>query len=306
MIRRRTAGLGKKWDGTMRTKSKFIPYLLLMPAFLLVCIFKVYPVLLSQVEGFTFNGHFSLKTYQSLFADKSFWNSLWVTVKFNIVTIPLQIFIAFCLALLVNVSVKGIGIFRTIYYLPFAISTTVAAMLWGLMFNYNSGVINSFLKMIGVGMQGFLISEHQALWCIVILVSWRGCGYWMMFFLAGLKNIDPALYEAAKVDGASWFTVITKITIPLLKRVMLFVAVANTTSNMLLFAPMQLITNGGPKNSTNVLMYEAYKSAFRYANRPRSSAIVSILLVMIVLVAVFQFLFLGEEKEKPEKRRRAR
>ena len=128
----------------------------------------------------------------------------------------------------------------------------------------------------------------------------------MMFFLAGLKNIDPALYEAAKVDGASWFTVITKITIPLLKRVMLFVAVANTTSNMLLFAPMQLITNGGPKNSTNVLMYEAYKSAFRYATRPRSSAIVSILLVMIVLVAVFQFLFLGEEKEKPEKRRRAR
>ena len=174
------------------------------------------------------------------------------------------------------------------------------------MFNYNSGVLNSLLMKLGFSAQGFLNDSKQALFCIIVIATWKGCGYWMMFILAGLKNIDGEIYEAARIDGAGFFHTVFKITLPLLKKVLLFVCVANTSSNVLLFAPMQLITNGGPKNSTDVLMYEAYKSAFKYADRSRSAAIVSVLLAMIILVATLQFFLLGEREEKPKRKRKGR
>ena len=282
----------------MKVKSKCVPYTMLLPAFILVCIFKIYPVISSLMDGFTSQGHFSLEVYKGLFKDATFWNSLWVTLKFNLICIPLQICIAFILAMFANAKVKGIGIFRTIYYLPYAVSLTVATMIWSLMFNYNSGVLNSLLMKLGFSAQGFLNDSKQALFCIIVIATWKGCGYWMMFILAGLKNIDGEIYEAARIDGAGFFHTVFQITLPLLKKVLLFVCVANTSSNVLLFAPMQLITNGGPKNSTDVLMYEAYKSAFKYADRSRSAAIVSVLLAIIILVAALQFFLLGDREER--------
>lgn len=282
----------------MKVKSKWVPYTMLLPAFILVCIFKIYPVISSLMDGFTSQGHFSLEVYKGLFKDATFWNSLWVTLKFNLICIPLQICIAFILAMFANAKVKGIGIFRTIYYLPYAVSLTVATMIWSLMFNYNSGVLNSLLMKLGFSAQGFLNDSKQALFCIIVIATWKGCGYWMMFILAGLKNIDGEIYEAARIDGAGFFHTVFQITLPLLKKVLLFVCVANTSSNVLLFAPMQLITNGGPKNSTDVLMYEAYKSAFKYADRSRSAAIVSVLLAIIILVAALQFFLLGDREER--------
>jgi ABC-type sugar transport system permease subunit len=120
----------------------------------------------------------------------------------------------------------------------------------------------------------------------------------MMFILAGLKNIDTSIYESAKIDGSGFLTTVVKITLPLLKKVLLFVLVANTTANLLLFAPMQLVTQGGPQGSTNVLMFEAYKSAFKYANQPRASALITVLLVLIVTICIVQFKFLNEKEER--------
>ncbi|WP_229407978.1 carbohydrate ABC transporter permease [Massiliimalia massiliensis] len=242
-------------------------------------------------------GEFTLDTYNTVFQDPVFWNSLWITIKINIVMIPLQIVISFILAMMVNLTVRGIAIFRTIFYLPFTISLTVATILWNMMFNANNGILNSFLSVFGIPAQKFLLSSSQALWCIVIIASWKGCGYWMMFILAGLKNIDTSIYESAKMDGAGFFTTVFKITIPLIKRVLLFVCVANTTANVLLFVPMQLLTNGGPEGSTNVLMYEAYQSAFSYGNRSRSAVMVTVLLILIILICLVQFKFLNEKEE---------
>jgi len=282
-------------------KSKWVPYAMLLPAFVLICMFKIYPVVSSFVEGFTYNGEFSLQTYKALFADKTFWNSLKVTLRFNLVCIPLQVCVAFMLAMLVNLQLRHIGIFRTIFYMPYAVSLTVATVIWSLLFNYNSGVFNSIIQALGFEPQGFLNDSKQALMCIVLIASWKGCGYWMMFLLAGLKNIDRELYEAAKIDGAGYWSTFFQITLPLMKRVLLFVCIANTSSNILLFAPMQLATNGGPRDSTNILMYEAYKSAFRYGNRSRSAAIVSVLLVIIISIALLQNILLGDHEEKAPK-----
>ncbi len=266
-------------------KMQFLPYVLILPAFLLIFVFKLYPIITTLLESFIIDSGFSLEAYTDLFADSSFWNSLWITIKINLVMIPLQVLIAFLIALLVNSTIRGIGVFRTIFYLPVTISLTIACLVWNIMLNPNSGVVNSILNMFGIPSQDFFISKSQALWCIVLVATWKGVGYWMMFILAGLKNIDVAIYESAR------------IAVPLLKKVLLFVFVANTTANILLFVPMQVITGGGPQESTNVLMYEAYQSAFKYGDRTRSSAIVVILLILIILICLFQAAILNEKEE---------
>ena len=276
----------------MNFKGKLAPYLLLLPAFMLICWFKLYPILSTLKQAFVVNGALSLANYQRVFAEKTFWNCLNVTLKFNVVTIPLQIIISFLMALLVSSKVRGTGVFRTIFYIPFAVSITVCVMVWNLMFQFNGGVVNSFLSLFGVPPQGFFNDRKQALWCIVVLASWKGCGYWMMFLMAGIKNIDSSVY------GARYPRIVWSIMLPLMRRTILFVCVANTSSNMLLFAPMQLVTEGGPRNSTNVLMYEAYRSAFRYADMPRCAVIVSVLLVIILAIALVQFFALGDRDTK--------
>jgi ABC-type sugar transport system permease subunit len=283
---------------TARRKLHFLPYLLILPAFVLILLFKAYPILSTILEGFRNQGGvWTLSVYQRVFVDPTFWNALWITIKINIVMIPFQVFLAFFMALLVNVMVRGVGVFRTIYYLPAAISLTVATILWNMMFSPNSGIINSLFGIFHIPPQGFLIDKNQALWSIVIIASWKGVGYWMMFLLAGLKNIDGSIYESARIDGANFFRIIVKIIVPMIKRVLLFVLVANTTANVLLFVPMQMITMGGPEGSTNVLMYEAYKSAFKFADRPRSAVMVTVLLLIIVVICIGQFKLLNEKDE---------
>ena len=278
--------------------QKVLPYLMLAPALVFILVFKIYPMISVSVGSFFRDDNFTFRTYEILFKDKTFWNSLWVTLKMNIVIIPLQVLISLFLALLVNNTVKGIGVFRSIYYLPVTMAISVASVTWSLMMNVNNGVFNSILSIFGIESQGFFTDPKQALWCIIIMASWKGCGMWMMYLLAGLKGVDTAIYESARLDGAGYFTTLTKITLPLIKRTMLFVLVANTTSNMLLFAPSKLITEGGPRNSTNVLMYEVYKSAFRNGNMSRAGAITAILLVIIMITVICQFRMMNSKEDE--------
>ena len=286
-----------KPGGGYRTWEKLMPYLLILPALIFVLIFKIYPILSVSAGSFFRKGVFTFKTYQMLFRDKVFWNSVAVTLRMNIVMIPLQVILSMVLALLVNNKVKGIGVFRSIFYLPVTMSISVASVTWNLMMNVNNGVANSLLSLFGIPAQGFFTDVKQALWCIVIMATWKGCGYWMMYLLAGLKGIDTSIYEAAVMDGAGFFTQLFQITLPLMKRTLLFVFVANTTANMLLFAPTKLITEGGPQNSTNVLMYEVYKSAFKNGNMSRAGAITAILLVITIITVVIQFKMLNRNED---------
>ncbi|MDE6937501.1 MAG: sugar ABC transporter permease [Lachnospiraceae bacterium] len=283
--------------GGIYIKNKWLPYLLILPTILMICIFKIYPIIDSVIQGFSSaDSNFTLDNYKLLFADKTFWNSLKVTLKFNIIIIPIQIVVSFIMALFVNVKIWGIEVFRTVFYLPFCISLTISTVIWQMMLNVNNGVINSMLGVLGLRPIGFLIDKKWALLSIVLISSWRGCAYWMMFILAGLKGIDSAVYESAKIDGSGFFNTMFRITIPLLKNTWLFVLVANTTANFLLFAPMQIATDGGPQGSTNVLMYEAYKSAFKYSNRPRQACLVTILLIIVMLICFVQNRFMTDKE----------
>ena len=282
-------------ESSERPWNKYFPYLIIAPTIILILLFKIYPILENVFTSFLWKGEWSTRSYEMIFADKTFWKSLWLTIKFNLILTPIQVVISIGMALLVSVRMRGIGVFRTIYYLPVAISITVACMMWNMMLNPSNGVVNSFLLKLGFEAQPFFTGSKQALASIMMIATWKGCGYWMMFLLAGIKDISQELFESAKIDGASYWVTTFRITIPLLKRPLAFVIIADTTSNLLLFAPMYMITKGGPQGSTNVLMYEAYKSAFIYGDQTRAAALMTVLLLLVGIIVAIQFVALNKE-----------
>ncbi len=286
----------------IEARDKKVPYLFLFPAFVGLLLFKLYPIFSAIIQSLhtrIFLGEelkfVGLNNYINLFEDPVFWNSLKVTLKFNLVINPLQIVLALLLALLLNANIKHIAIFRGINFVPVAVSVPTACILWKIMLSPEQGVVNSILVALGMNPQPFLTSSSQALGSIIAIASWKGVGYWALFLLAGLQEIPPTLYEASSIDGASRWQQFRVITYPMMKRSLTFVVVSDTVANMLLFAPMYILTSGGPNKSTNVLMLESYNSAFLYSDMGRASAI----LVIMVLIT-FIIISIESKLLKPE------
>lgn len=279
----------------------YITFIFLFPALVILFFFKVYPVfyaIIRSLYSYSFIKHVlnfvGLTNYRELFNNPVFLDSLKTTLKFNLIVNPLQVIMATLVAVLVNQRVKGINIFRTLFYLPVAISVPIVSVIWGLLLK-PYGFINGILSLMRIPKQLFLISQTQALYCIILIVSWIGFSYWMIFILAALQEIPMQVYESAYIDGASPLQVFIYVTLPLLKRAIAFIAVAATTANFLMFAPIYTLTQGGPSRSTHLLMYEAYESAFSYSDMGHSNAIVVILIMIILIVVGIQLRILRTE-----------
>ncbi|WP_428770752.1 sugar ABC transporter permease [Treponema sp. HNW] len=285
-------------------KEKVVPYLFLIPAFLGLSIFRLAPIITSIFDSFTTVGFANgmirkfcgLKNYLFVLTDPVFLKSLKNTLVFTLIVNPFQILWAFILALLVYKEGKGMGVFRTVFFIPFTLSLAITATIWGIMFNPNGGFINSILGLLRLKPMLFLTSSSQALGSIIFLVSWRCVGYWMIFLISGLQNISQNLYESAWIDGARAWQSFLYITMPMMKRTFLFVIVADTTQNFLMFTPMYILTGGGPENATNVAMYEAYKNVFIYADRGVGNAMVIIIILMILTVVFCEFKFIHSKE----------
>ena len=265
----------------------------LAPAMALLLIFKVYPIILSLVGSLFAHSYVKgrqifvgLEFYGKLLQDRIFFQSLRATLVFVAITTPVQIFLALMLSLGIKRSTNVTGVFRSIFLIPIAIALAVSCIIWAIMLNPNQGIVNSFLGFLGIPAQPFFTSPRQSLFGIIIICIWKGVGYWMMFLLTGLQAIPEQLFEAARIDGAKKLATLWHITLPLLLRPLTFVFVADTTSNFLLFAPVYMITNGGPQMSTNLLMYEAFKAGFIHVDIGRSYSIVT-LLIAITFTIVF-------------------
>jgi multiple sugar transport system permease protein len=286
-------------------KERLIPYLFILPAFIGLCIFKLWPIaesLLSSFRAVDFgSGGGSVRwvgfaNYAFIFSDDVFWTSFRVTMIFSVLINPFQVAAALILAMLVNRKLPGINFFRTAFFMPITTSLAIASTIWGLMLNPNNGLINSFLSFLRIPPQPFLTSSSQAIYAVIILMSWRGIGYWMIFLLAGIQQIPSELYEAAMMDGSRGFNLFRYITLPLIRRTLAFVLVADTSVNFLIFVPMYMLTQGGPELSTNVLMYEAFRNVFIYGDRGVGNAIVMFILLITLIVVGIELLFLRSEK----------
>ena len=283
-----------------------VPYLFLAPALIGTIAFKLYPIFIGFWESLiytSFSGGAEkrifvwFENYQYLFDDKIFWKSLEITAFLTIIINPLQIAMSLGLALLLMRKSKFIRIIRSLYLLPIGIALPIATIIWGLMLDPNQGLINGLIGVFGIPPQPFLVSENQALWCIIAIATWKGVAFWMLFLLAGLEDIPKQYYEAAEIDGATPFQKFRYVTIPQLKRTILFVFVADTAANFVLMVPMIILTKGGPLQSTNVLIYEGYRSGFYYQDWVRSLSIITILTVITLIVIGLQLLFLSEKNE---------
>lgn len=294
----------------IKMKKKIVPYLLLVPSIILIGIFKIYPIFYSIVNSFFKTGRggvssfVGIQNYVSLFAEKNFMNSVWVTLKFCVITTAIQVVLAITLAVFLNRNMRVVRVARTLIYLPVAVNMVIACTIWNMFFSTSTGLANTILRTLGLAEQPWLTSEKQALYVLIFIASWKGISYWMMFLLAGLQNIGENVHEAALLDGAGYFDELFRVTLPLLKNSLQFVIVSDTLINVFMFVPVYLMTQGGPSMSTDTLMYEAYRSAFGYGNYSRAYVLVSVMLVLAMIIAGMQFYIMRDNDEKPEKRRK--
>jgi multiple sugar transport system permease protein len=236
-----------------------------------------------------------IENYNSLFSDPNFVATIVRTLVFNMIINPLQIVLALLIAVLFVQRIPLVGVWRTLVFIPITVPLVGSSIAWGIALNPN-GPVNAIIGALGGKPQPFFTSPDQALACIIVLASWIGIGYWMMFLISGLQAIPEDLYDAAKTDGAGSVRTFFSITLPLLKRPLLFVLVADTVANFVLFVPVQLLTQGGPQGSTTLLMFDAYRTTYGYGSRNLGAAEVVILTVIMIFFVLLQFRLLREER----------
>lgn len=267
-------------------------------------LFKLYPILeglrlsfyevrpIARTQDFI-----GLANFVELVQDPVILRATWNTLLFNLVVTPAQVVLALALALLVNRRVRGIQAFRSVFFMPAVISLVVASIVWKLMYAPDNGLINGFLGVVGLGRQPFLTGVSQAMPALMGMVIWKGVGYWMVILFAGLKEIPVSVLEAATVDGAGPARRFFAVSLPLMSPVLIFVVVADTVINFLLFVPVYVMTQGGPAEATTLLMFEVYRNAFVYTRFGYAAAISTALLVVIAVAVSIQMRFLRVEFE---------
>lgn len=261
-----------------RAEDQRSGYLYILPWLIGFLAFQLYPFLASFVYSFTdfsvlkpmkFVG---LQNYRRMFtADRLFWTSLKATVLYVLMAVPGKLIFSLFIAMVLNMKLKFINFFRTIYYLPSILGGSVAiSILWRFLFS-RDGTVNSFLNTLGIGSIDWLGSPNLALGTMGLLVIWQ-FGSSMVLFLAGLKNIPQELYEAARVDGAGRVKTFVKITLPMLSPVIFFNLIMQMINAFKEFNAPYLITQGGPLNSTYLYGVMLYENAFTYLKMGYASA----------------------------------
>ncbi len=290
---------------TVRRRELFWAVVFLLPAVAALVGLRIAPTVGAIIDSLykafpggiipaTFAG---LHNYQSLFADPNFVATIVRTLVFNLIINPVQIGIALVVAVLFVQRIPLVGLWRTMLFIPVTIPIVGSCIAWGAALSPD-GPVNGLITALGGSPQPFFTSPNQALACIIVLASWIGIGYWMLFLIAGLQAIPDELYDAARVDQAGPVRTFFAITLPLLRRPLLFVLVADTVANFVLFVPVQLLTQGGPQSSTTLLMFDAWRTTYGYGSRNLGAAEVVILTAIMLVFVLLQFRLLREEGDR--------
>ena len=224
--------------------------------------------------------------YRALFADDLFWQSIRVTSVYTIAVVPLWMINSLALALLVNQPLRGVTLFRTIYYLPAVLSGVATSMLWSWLFNYRAGLINAALGFLGVEGPNWLGDRNWALPALIIMGQWS-VGWYLPIWLGGLQGIPTELYEAATIDGAGWWARLRHVTLPMLSPIIFYTLIMSVIGATQLFTEAFLVTGGGPRFATLSYMLYLYNNAFSYLRMGQASAMAWLLfLVSLALTAL--------------------
>ncbi|WP_307847861.1 carbohydrate ABC transporter permease [Metabacillus bambusae] len=269
--------------------------ILLLPNILGFIMFTLWPVVASFFLSFTewdllqpikFVG---LKNYIDLFQDETFIKVFWNTIYFTVASVPLGIVFSLMLAIALNQGLRGIKFYRAAYFLPVISSMVAVAVIWQWIYNPEYGVLNFILSLVGIEGPSWLTSTTWAMPAVIITSIWKGVGFNMLLFLAGLQAIPEHYYEAADIDGATWFNKFWNITLPLLSPTTFFVTVMAVINSFQVFDSVYLMTQGGPARSTSVMVHYIYENAFQFFRMGYASAMSYVLFFVIAIITLIQF-----------------
>lgn len=299
------ANSSKKKSGLQRGESK-AAFLFCTPAVVLALVFIILPFAMSVVYSFTNKqlipkvgmetAFVGLKNYIEIFTSKVTVLSFKNTFLYALIVVPSVLVIGTVLAVFVNQKIKGVQVFRLIYFSPQVVTMTVVAVIWAFIFSSkSSGLLNSFLGLLHIAPQKWLQDQHLALPCLAIMYIWQNLGMQMLIILSGLQYISEELYEAAEIDGCTTFEKFIYITVPGLKNTLVYVLVSVIINSLKVFTQVYVLTNGGPSNATTTVVFQLYKAGFVNGQVGYSSTIAVTFFMLVMVISILQNKFAKED-----------
>jgi len=280
------------------------PYLWIAPALLIMVALLAVPMIESLKTSFSTgningpNDFVGFKNYAKLFRQPEFMVSLWNSLRFTICSVALQMLIGLIGALALN-SIKLIkNIFRSVALIPMMLTPVIVALTWRLFWDTDFGVFNSLLSSIGLSKIGWLANPGTAFWAVVVTDVWQNAPYVTMMLLAGLQGMPIDCMEAATIDGASAWHKFQRITLPLLKPMILLCLIIRTLFAFRVFEPVYILTNGGPNNATLQLSIYVFRLGFRYFQTGMASALSWVMLMLCMMITLLYIRILGKEDDQ--------
>jgi multiple sugar transport system permease protein len=283
---------------TRSRKEALAAFLFILPDSLGLLVFVGVPMVLAlslgffSVDGFGGYRFAGLANYNRMFHDPLFLKSLWVTVAYVLILVPGLYVSGLGLALLVSQKMPFIGVWRSLFFMPYVVSLVVVGLTWKVMLIDKVGFVNSILQLLHLPGRSWLGDPNLALGAVLAVTIWFLMGYYMIIFLSGLQEIPREYYEAARIDGAGPFAMFVKITLPLLRPTSFFVLLVSTVSAVAgsqAFDLIYVMTKGGPANSTSLAVFYIYQQAFMFNNYGYAAAMASLLVVVLLLITVALF-----------------
>ena len=277
-------------------RDTLIGYAFVLPFLILFVIFTLYPI----VRGFWISLHnwelvgtnikfIGFGNYQRLLSDNLFWTSLKNTIFFVILSGPMLVILGLLFALMLNRKIRGMGFFRTMYYMPNILSVAVVGVIFGRLFAPDHlGLLNVLLDQLGLEPILWTLDKNLAMPVIALTTIWWTVGFNALVLLAGLQGIDQTLYDAAKVDGANNWQSFRHITIPSLRRPITFVMVLQVIASFQVFGQVDVITGGGPAGATRTIVYYIYERAFEFWHLGYGSAMAFVLFLIMFVLSIIQ------------------
>ena len=287
-----------------KKKRIFYAYLFFLPFGLAFVLFRVIPFVQSiwltfyKWDIFGTPKFIGLKNFHTVFTTPRFWDSLWHTLYFTLLTVPPLVIFGFLLAVLIHSKILFKNFFRSAFLLPYILSISVVCLTWQLLYNSAYGLFNSILNTFGIEAIKWLGDPHWAMFSIALTTVWWTIGFNFLIYLAGLQQISPYYYEACDIDGASSWQKLIYITFPLLKRSHVLVVVLQLIASLQIFGQVYILTQGGPGGKTRVLIQYAYEQGFRYFKMGYAQTIAFIFFLLMVSVAYLQIRLMTQKEEE--------
>lgn len=290
---------------TSQRRDQIVPLLFLAPSLALLGLFAIWPLIHAVFMSFH---HWRILSepeligfanYTRLFASSQFWVALRNTLIFAVVTVPAGLVLALGSALLLNAPLRARGFFRGVIFFPVTVTMVVIALIWRWMFSENYGLVNSMITAIGFEPQSWLAEDPVKAFAVIMVMSiWKGFGYGMVFYLAGLQTIPQSMTEAARIDGATRLQTFWHVTLPLLNPTTLFVAVIAFIGSFQVFDQVYVMTQGGPGHSTSVLVHMIYEQAYVRFQMGLACASACVLLVLTLIFTAVQLRLIRPRTER--------